>query len=129
MQSQKVAGSIPACVTFPNQPKVRFITSNSDQAVTCFKNKIKRVYEITNLADLCWFLGMEIKCDHAVCIISINQSYESLNGNLRLVLFDRGFKQLSDPNTTVVYRGNLLFLTMGIMYLPCEYPLLTALVW
>ena len=55
--------------------------------------------------------------------------YESLNGNLRLVLFDRGFKQLSDPNATVVYRGNLLFLTMGIMYLPCEYPLLTALVW
>ena len=26
MQSQKVAGSIPASVTFPNQPKVRFIT-------------------------------------------------------------------------------------------------------
>ena len=55
--------------------------------------------------------------------------YESLNGNLRLVLSDHGFKQLSDPNTTIVYRGNLLFLTMGIMYLPCEYLLLTALVW
>ena len=40
--------------------------------------------------------------------------YESLNGNLRLVLSDRGFKQLSDPNATVVYRGNLLFLTMGM---------------
>ena len=56
-------------------------------------------------------------------------SYESLNGNLRLVLSDHGFKQLSDPNTSVIYHGNLLFLTMGIMYLPCEQLLLTALVW
>ena len=50
------------------------ITGNSDQAVTCFKNEIKRVYEITDLGDLHWFLGMEIKCDCAVCTISINQS-------------------------------------------------------
>ena len=27
MQSQEVAGSIPASVTFPNQPKVRFINT------------------------------------------------------------------------------------------------------
>ena len=50
------------------------ITGNSDQAVTHFKNKIKRVYEITDLGDLCWFLGMEIKHDHATHTISINQS-------------------------------------------------------
>ena len=50
------------------------ITSNSDQAVTCFKNEIKRVYKITNLGNLCWFLGMEIKHYHATCTISINQS-------------------------------------------------------
>ena len=30
MQSQKVTGSIPASVTFPNQPKVRFITGLPD---------------------------------------------------------------------------------------------------
>ena len=50
------------------------ITSNSDQAVTWFKNEIKRVYEITNLGDLRWFLGMEIKRNRATCTISINQS-------------------------------------------------------
>ena len=50
------------------------ITSNSDQAVMWFKNKIKRVYEITNLGNLRWFLGMEIKRDRAVRTISINQS-------------------------------------------------------
>ena len=36
------------------------ITGNSDQAVTRFKHKIKKVYEITDLGDLRWFLGMEI---------------------------------------------------------------------
>ena len=50
------------------------ITSNSDQAVTQFKNKIKRVYKITDLGNLHWFLGMEIKCDHVTCTISTNQS-------------------------------------------------------
>ena len=50
------------------------ITGNSDQAVTWFKNKIKGVYEITDLGYLCWFLGMEIKCNYATCTISINQS-------------------------------------------------------
>ena len=50
------------------------ITGNSDQAVTQFKNEIKRVYEITDLGDLRWFLGMEIKHDRATCTISINQS-------------------------------------------------------
>ena len=52
------------------------------------------------------------------CQDSIGSGYESLNGNLRLVLSDHGFKQLSDPNASIVYCGNLLFLTMGIMYLP-----------
>ena len=55
--------------------------------------------------------------------------YESLNDNSRLVLSDRGFKQLSDPNANIIYHGNLLFLTMGIMYLLCELLSLTALVW
>ena len=32
MQSQKVAGSIPASVAFPNQPKVRFINSIDEWA-------------------------------------------------------------------------------------------------
>ena len=50
------------------------ITGNSDQAVMCFKNEIKRVYEITDLGNLHWFLGMEIKCNCAVHTISINQS-------------------------------------------------------
>ena len=50
------------------------ITGNSDQVVTHFKNEIKRVYKITDLGDLHWFLGMEIKRDHATCTISINQS-------------------------------------------------------
>ena len=50
------------------------LTSNSDQAVMWFKNKIKKVYNITNLGDLHWFLGMEIKHDCAACTITINQS-------------------------------------------------------
>ena len=50
------------------------ITGNSDQAVMHFKNEIKRVYEITDLGDLCWFLGMEIKHNRAMRTISINQS-------------------------------------------------------
>ena len=49
------------------------ITSNSDYAVTRFKNEIKKVYKITDLGDLQWFLGMEIKHDHATHTISINQ--------------------------------------------------------
>ena len=49
------------------------ITSNSDQAVTRFKHEIKKVYKITDLGNLCWFLGMEIKRDHAMHTISINQ--------------------------------------------------------
>ena len=49
------------------------INGNSDHAVIRFKNKIKKVYKITNLGDLQWFLGMDIKRDHAVCTISINQ--------------------------------------------------------
>ena len=50
------------------------ITSNSDQAITRFKNEIKRVYKTTDLGNLRWFLGMEIKHDCATCTISINQS-------------------------------------------------------
>ena len=50
------------------------ITGNSDQAVMQFKNEIKKVYKITDLGDLHWFLGMEIKCDHVACTFSINQS-------------------------------------------------------
>ena len=49
------------------------ITGNSDQAVTRFKHEIKKVYEITNLGDLHWFVGMEIKCNCAARTISINQ--------------------------------------------------------
>ena len=49
------------------------ITGNSDCAVERFKDEIKKIYEITNLGDLHWILGMEIKCDRAACTISINQ--------------------------------------------------------
>ena len=49
------------------------ITGNLDHAVTRFKIKIKKVYEITDLGDLHWFLGMEIKHNCATCTISINQ--------------------------------------------------------
>ena len=49
------------------------ITSNLDHTVTRFKHEIKKVYEITDLGDLRWFLGMEIKHDRAACTISINQ--------------------------------------------------------
>ena len=50
------------------------ITGNLNQAITQFKNKIKSVYDITDLGDLHWFLGMEIKHDHVAHTISINQS-------------------------------------------------------
>lgn len=49
------------------------VTRNTDQAVQRFKNEIKKIYNITDLGDLCWFLGMEIKCDHVAYTISINQ--------------------------------------------------------
>ena len=49
------------------------ITGNSDQAVTRFKHEIKKVYKIIDLGNLHWFLGMEIKHDHGVHTISINQ--------------------------------------------------------
>ena len=49
------------------------VTGNLDQAVQRFKDEITKIYEITNLGDLCWFLGMEINHDHVVCTISINQ--------------------------------------------------------
>src|ERR1700727_1591558 len=45
-----------------------------------------------------------------------NDDYESLNGNLRLVLLTRCFKQLSDPNATVVYRGNTVLLTVRMYF-------------
>ena len=45
-----------------------------------------------------------------------NFSYESLNGNLRLVLLTRCFKQLSDPNATVVYCGNTILLTVQMYF-------------
>ena len=48
-------------------------TSNSDQAVQRFKDKIAKIYNITNLANLQWFLRMEIKCDDVAHTISINQ--------------------------------------------------------
>ena len=49
------------------------ITGNSDQAVTRFKHEIKKVYEITNLGDLRWFLGMEIKRDRAADVPRVRQ--------------------------------------------------------
>ena len=49
------------------------ITGNSDHTVTRFKHEIKKVYKIIDLGNLHWFLGMEIKCNHATCTISINQ--------------------------------------------------------
>ena len=47
------------------------ITGNSDQAVMRFKNEIKRVYKITDLGNLHWFLGVEIKRNRAAHTISI----------------------------------------------------------
>ena len=49
-----------------------------------------------------------------ICLVST--SYESLNGNLRLVLLTWCFKQLSDPNATVVYRGNAILLTVRMYF-------------
>lgn len=48
-------------------------TGNTYLAVERFKNEIKAVYDITDLGGLSWFLGMEIKCNHLACTISINQ--------------------------------------------------------
>ena len=62
------------------------ITGNLDHAVTRFKHEIKKVYKITDLGDLCWFLGMEIKRDRAARTISINQCMyiEGMATKLRL---------------------------------------------
>ena len=57
------------------------ITSNSDKAVTWFKNEIKRVYKTTNLGNLCWFLGMEIKHDCATCNLHQSKCIYQGHGN------------------------------------------------
>ena len=49
------------------------VTGNLDRAMERFKDEIKRIYKITNLGNLHWFLGMEIKSNCAACTISINQ--------------------------------------------------------
>ena len=46
-----------------------------------------------------------VKGDHTFGV-----SYESLNANLRLVLFTRCSKQLSHPNARTVYRGTSFYL-------------------
>jgi hypothetical protein len=46
-------------------------------------------------------------------VVCMNASYESLNVNLRLVLFTRVSEQISDPKTCVVYPGKAF-------YLPCD---------
>ena len=55
-----------------------------------------------------------VDVDHAVEVVS--DGYDSLNGNLRLVLLTQCFKQLSHPNATVVYRGNAILLTVRMYF-------------
>jgi hypothetical protein len=38
-----------------------------------FKTKIGQHFDISDMGELSWFLGFEVKCDHAHRIISINQ--------------------------------------------------------
>jgi hypothetical protein len=38
-----------------------------------FKTKIGQHFDISDMGKLSWFLGFEVKCDHAHRIISINQ--------------------------------------------------------
>jgi hypothetical protein len=48
------------------------VTGNSLSAVTKFKSEISEYYNITDLGEICWFLGFEIKRDRAARTISIN---------------------------------------------------------
>ena len=60
------------------------VTGNLDQAVQRCKDKITKIYDITNLGDLHWFLRMEIKHD-VVCTISNQRDYiESMAMKFRL---------------------------------------------
>jgi hypothetical protein len=49
------------------------VTGNSLTAVNNFKSEIKEYYDITDLGEIRWFLGFEIKRDQAARTISINQ--------------------------------------------------------
>jgi hypothetical protein len=49
------------------------VTGNSLAAVTKFKSEISEYYDITDLGEIRWFLGFEIKRDRAARTISINQ--------------------------------------------------------
>ena len=60
------------------------VAGNLDQAVQRCKDKITKIYDITNLGDLHWFLRMEIKHD-VVCTISNQRDYiESMAMKFRL---------------------------------------------
>ena len=61
MLSQKVIGSIPASVTFPNQPKVRFIIWSPPQGKFAFlgrltkqKTELTAVDQEVNISKLGW---------------------------------------------------------------------------
>ena len=49
------------------------VTRDMDWAIEQFKDEIKKLYNITNLGNPKWILGMEIKHNCVVCTISINQ--------------------------------------------------------
>ena len=49
------------------------VTGSSLAAVNSFKDEIKTYYDITDLGEIRWFLGFEIKRDRSARTISINQ--------------------------------------------------------
>ena len=49
------------------------VTSNSIFMVKCFKAKLSKYYNITNLRELHWFLDFKVKYDRVMRTISINQ--------------------------------------------------------
>jgi hypothetical protein len=72
-------------------------------------------FSATDLSKVAYFIGVA----DIVCLVGsvVNGvGYYSFNGNLRLVLLTRCFKQLSDPNATVVYCGNTILLTVRMYF-------------
>jgi Reverse transcriptase (RNA-dependent DNA polymerase) len=70
--------------------------------IEAFKAKIARHIEITDLGELHWLLGIEIKCNHAKCTIHLSQ-HAYINSILCCYnIYD--LKLVSTPMETVMRR-------------------------
>ena len=49
------------------------ITSKHHADITKFKTKVSKHWDLTDLGEIHWYLGFEVKCDRSARTVSINQ--------------------------------------------------------